>query len=127
MKPYIQPVSPFWWLKRRPYFLFIIRELTALFVGYFSIFLLVLVSKLSSGKEAYEGLISLLHSPAMIMLHIIALAFAVYHSITWLNLTPKAMVVRIGEEKIPDFIMIGQGYAGWAVVSGIVTWLILKF
>ena len=38
-----QPVSTYWWLQKPAYFLFILRELSSVFVGWFVVFLLMLV------------------------------------------------------------------------------------
>ncbi len=35
-----------------------------------------------------------LKSPLAILFHVVALAFALFHTCTWFNLTPKALVVR---------------------------------
>jgi len=45
-----------------------------------------------------------------------------YHSITWFNLSPKAMVVRLGRFRVPDLMIAGGNYAAWFVISGIIAW-----
>jgi len=125
MSAYHRPVPNTWWLKRKPYVLFIIRELTSIFVAGYCIFLLVLLYKLSRGGEAYNDLILALKSPASIALHLIALVFVLYHTITWFNLTPKILVLYKGEERIPKALVAGTFYVAWVVVSVIMAWLIL--
>ena len=126
MKPYRRPVPNTWWLMRRPYFLFIVRELTSVFVAAYSVFLLLVIYKLGQGPEAYEGMIELLRSPALIILHLVVLAFAVYHSITWFNLTPKILVLLVGEVRIPPLLIAGAHYFAWLVLSALVAWAILR-
>ena len=125
MSTYHRPVSNTWWLKRKPYILFMIRELTSVFVAGYCIFLLVLVYKLTQVAEAYGNLIAALKLPSSIMLHFITLAFVLYHTITWFNLTPKILVIYRGEERIPQGLVAGTFYAGWAVISVFLAWLIL--
>ena len=125
MSTYRRPVSNTWWLKRKPYILFMIRELTSVFVAGYCIFLLVLVYKLPQGAEAYGNLIAALKLPSSIMLHFITLAFVLYHTITWFNLTPKILVIYRGEERIPQGLVAGTFYAGWVMVSVFLAWLIL--
>ncbi|MCI0453475.1 MAG: fumarate reductase subunit C [Candidatus Dadabacteria bacterium] len=126
MKPYHRHVANTWWLKRLPYFLFIVRELTSVFVAAYSVFLLFVIYKIGQGPEAYEGVIELLKSPVVIILHVIVLGFAVYHSITWFNLTPKIFVLWLGEVQIPPFLVAGAHYFAWLVISALVAWIILR-
>jgi len=125
MNTYHRPVSNTWWLKRKPYILFMIRELTSVFVAGYCIFLLVLVYKLTQGAEAYDTFMAALKSPSSVALHLITLSFVLYHTITWFNLTPKILVLYRGEERIPQGLVAGVFYAGWVVVSVIVVWLVL--
>ena len=125
MNTYHRPVSNTWWLKRKPYILFMIRELTSVFVAGYCIFLLVLVYKLTQGAEAYDTFMAALKSPSSVALHLITLSFVLYHTITWFNLTPKILVLYRGEERLPQGLVAGVFYAGWVVVSVIVVWLVL--
>ena len=108
-----------------PYFLFIIRELTSVFVAGYCLFLLVLIYKLGQGPEAYVSLITSLTSSASIVLHIIALVFVLYHAVTWFNLTPKILVIYKGQERIPQWLVAGSVYVGWIVVSAVIAWLVV--
>jgi fumarate reductase subunit C len=54
------------------------------------------------------------------------LFFVVFHSITWFNLTPSAMPVRLGGKRLPAFLVAAPSYVAWAVVSAIVAWLVLR-
>ena len=42
-RPYRPRVSRFWWLRRRSYLLFVLRELSSVFVAWFVVYLLLLV------------------------------------------------------------------------------------
>ena len=125
MSTYHRPVSNTWWLKRKSYILFMIRELTSVFVAGYCIFLLVLVYKLTQGADAYGNFMAVLQSPISVALHLITLIFVLYHTITWFNLTPKILVLYRGEERIPQELVAGTFYVGWVVVSVIVAWLVL--
>ena len=125
MSTYHRPVSNTWWLKRKPYILFMIRELTSIFVAGYCIFLLVLVYKLTQGADAYGNFMGALKSPISVALHLITLVFVLYHTITWFNLTPKILVLYRGEDRIPQGLVAATFYAGWVVVSIIVTLLVL--
>ena len=125
MSTYHRPVSNTWWLKRKTYILFMIRELTSVFVAGYCIFLLVLVYNLTQGADAYGDFMAALKSPISVALHLITLIFVLYHTITWFNLTPKILVLYRGEERIPQGLVAGTFYVGWVVVSVIVAWLVL--
>ena len=125
MTTYRKPVSNTWWLESKPYFFFVIREFTSLFVAGYCLFLLVFIAKAGDSQEAYATLILSLKSPISMVLHLISFTFILYHAITWFNLTPKIMVLHLGEERIPNTLIAGAVYLSWGVVSLIISWLIL--
>lgn len=117
-KPYVRQVSrSWWWLSRRRYISYMMRELTCVFIGAYSAVLVVGLMRLSQGRLAYEGFLDALWGPLGIVFHILAFAFALYHTITWFNVTPKAMPLRVGDQRVPGGAIIGAHYAGWFVVS----------
>ena len=122
---YIRKVPNTWWLKRKPYTLFILRELTCVAVAGYCAFLLYLMYALGQGPEAYSAAIGLISSPTSFGLHVVGLILVLYHTVTWFNLTPRVIVIHIGEEKVPAVLVAGAHYAGWLAVSGIVAWLLL--
>ncbi|MGE0825117.1 MAG: fumarate reductase subunit C [Candidatus Binatia bacterium] len=119
-EPYRRPFSTTWWLKNSHYKLYMCRELTAVFVGIFLIIFLVFLIRLAQGPEAYSSFVASLSSPVSFLFHILAFIAACYHSITWFNLTPKVAVIRRGEERLPDALVIAPNYVGWATISIII-------
>src|SRR5687767_441349 len=91
-KMYKKRMSIFWWTSRWAHIKFIGRELTSVFVAGYVILFLFYVRSIFRGPEAFDAFTSLMRSPFMIVLHIIALMALLFHSITWFNLAPKAMV-----------------------------------
>ena len=122
---YIRKVPNTWWLKRRPYTLFIVREFTCVAVAGYCAFLLYLMYALGQGPEAYAAALGLIMSPTSYALHVVGLLLVLYHTITWFNVTPKVLVFHIGEERVPAVVVAGAHNAGWLAVSGIVAWLLL--
>ena len=110
---YIRPMPANWWMQRKSYLLFMIRELTCVFVGGYALFLLVLASR-AGDRVAFA---ELLNSPLLIALQIIALPMLLYHSITWINLTPKVLVVWRGEERVSPLLIAGAHHVLWAIIS----------
>jgi fumarate reductase subunit C len=63
--------------------------------------------------------------PLMIVFNVIAFLFVIYHTITWFNLAPKAMAVRVGGKRLPDWMISAPNYAAWIVISAIIAWFIV--
>ena len=126
MKPYQRRVASTWWLNKRTYFLFIVRELTSVFVAVYLALFLLLLHNLSRGREAYEAYLRFLATPGMLLFHVLALAAALFHTITWFNLLPNIMVVRYGENRVPAIIVAGVNYVAWMVASIIIAWIVLS-
>lgn len=124
-KYYKKKMSILWWTRRLSYIHFILRELTSLTVAFFAIVFLFLIRALSNGPEAYAAYLEVLRSPVMIVLHIIAFAGLIFHSITWFNLAPKAMVIKMGKNRVPGALIILANYVGWIVISIVIAWLLL--
>lgn len=117
-KPYVREVSRYGWFLRHPRYLrYMAREVTCVFIGLHAVILLVALRRLSEGREAYEAFLQNLTGPAGVVLQLVVLAFAVYHSTSWFNVTPKAMPVLIGENFLPGAVIVGAHYAAWLVAS----------
>ena len=112
-----------WFLQRPGYVKFMVRELTAVFVGAYLIFLLVLLGKLAGGPEVFASILSVLKSPLSVVLHLVILLAALFHSFTWFNLTPKALPFFLGEKRIADpLVAVALGYLPWIVISVLIVW-----
>ena len=123
-KPYVRAVPRTWWFLRHPrYVRYMAREFSCLFIGAYTLLLVVGLRRLADGPEAYADFLESLGTPLAIAFHLLALVFSAYHSITWFRLTPKALPVQIGDRFVPDGLISGVHYAGWALVSLVVLWL----
>jgi fumarate reductase subunit C len=116
----------FWWVGRRSYLIFVLRELSSVFVAWSVVFLLLLVHAVSQGGQQYQQFLSLSRNPWMMALNVIALSFLVFHAITWFNLAPQAMVIRLRGKRVPRSWIAGAHFAGWALLSALAAWLILR-
>jgi fumarate reductase subunit C len=112
-----------WFLQRPAYVRFMVRELTAVVLGIYLVCLLCMLASVAGGEAAFIELAAALTSPVARLLHAVALAAALFHSISWFYLTPKAMPVFRGENRVPDpLVAIGMGYLPWIVVTILIVW-----
>jgi len=118
-------MSTWWWLKRRSHVAFILRELSSIFVAWFVIFFLLLVAAVSRGEIAYWEFLSWAARPGTLLLNLVSLSFIVFHAVTWFNLTPQALVVRLRGRRVPGPLIAASNYAAWVLLSALVAWLVL--
>jgi fumarate reductase subunit C len=123
---YRSRVSVYWWLGEWHYLKFILREISSVFVAGFVVETLLLIDALLRGPAAYEHYLQCMHNPAILALNVVSLFFVVFHTITWFNLAPSAMPIRLGGKRVPDFLVAAPSYFGWVVVSAVVAWLLLR-
>jgi fumarate reductase subunit C len=60
------------------------------------------------------------------VLNAVALLLALYHTITWFNLAPRAMPVRFGGKRLPDWMVAAPNYVAWVVMSAVIMWFLLR-
>ena len=118
-------VSTYWWLGRGSYFLFILRELSSLAVAWFVIDLLVLVYAIAKGDAAYRQFLDWSGHPFVLALNIVSFVFVTLHAVTWFNLAPQAMVVRVAGRRVPGWCIAASNYAALAGVTAVVLGLLL--
>lgn len=123
---YRRPISTWWWVRKRSYFWFVMRELSSLFVAWYVVFLLLFIRAVGQGEEAYADFLDAAGSPVLVVINVVAFGFIVLHAVTWFSLTPKAMAVQVRGRPVPAVLIIGAQYAGLAVVSGFVVWLVTR-
>lgn len=115
----------FWWLGKASYVGFIARELTSLAVAYTALLLVCQVRALRAGEEAAERLAAWLASPWALALHGAVLVVLLLHTLTWLHLAPKAMLVKLGGRRVPGAAILAGHYAGWLAASLLVGWILV--
>ena len=118
-------MSTWWWLKRRSHVAFILRELSSIFVAWFVVFFLLLVDAVRRGEVAYWDFLSWAERPGILLLNLVSLLFIVFHAVTWFNLAPQALVVRLRGTRVPGPLIAASIYAAWALLSTLVALLVL--
>lgn len=123
---YRSRVSTWWWMGRWSYLKFILREISSVFVAWFVLELILALNALSSGALEYAAFQDFLRNPAVLLANFVSLFFVVFHAVTWFNLAPKAMAVRIRGRRVPNLMIAGPNYIAWAVVSALVAWFLVR-
>ena len=115
----------FWWLRKLAYTKFIGRELTSVGVAYCAVLLLAQAWALDRGDAVYARLQAILGSPPVLAFHAAILLVVLFHTVTWLNLAPKALVVRIRGRRLPEGLVLAGHYGAWAAASALLAWSLL--
>lgn len=120
---YRPALSRTWWLRNRRYFLFMLRDFTPVPIALWLIWLLVKISEVREGAGEFEPSAS----PWLVPLSIVALAFALLHSVTWLKLSGVILRVPLGERTVDPWLITAVNFAIWVgatvVVGALLVWL----
>jgi fumarate reductase subunit C len=119
-------MSTYWWLHKASYLVFILREISSVFVAWTIVYLLLAVGAVSQGVVAYADFLDWSTEPAVLILNVISVGFLVFHAITWFNLAPQAMVIRVGRRHVPGVLIAASNYAAWAIATALIAWLLLR-
>ena len=126
VRAYRPPVSRYWWAKRRSYLLFMLREISCVFVAWFVVYLLLLVHAIGAGRDSYHRFLDWSANPVVVALNVVALIFVLLHAVTWFGLAPSAMVLHIWGRRVPARAVLLGHYAAWLVISAFVAWLVMS-
>jgi len=114
-----------WWLRRGSYTFFVLREISSVFVLWSVVFLLLLLRAVGQGDTAYRAYLDWAGTPWVVVLNIVTVAFLLLHAVTWFDLTPAAMVVKLRGRRLAPAVVAGGAYAAWVVVSALIVWLVV--
>ncbi len=126
VRAYRPPVSRYWWAKRRSYLLFMLREISCVFVAWFVVYLLLLVHAIGAGRDSYPRFLDWSANPVVVALNVVALIFVLLHAVTWFSLAPSAIVLHIRGRRVPARAVLLGHYAAWLVISAFVAWLVMS-
>lgn len=116
-KPYVREMTYRWIFRHPRYLRYMAREFSCLFIGAWTLMMVWGLKQLAEGRASWEAFLEMLRSPWSIVFQCLALGFSLYHTVTWFNLTPKALPVQVGESFLPDAAIAGAHYAAWALLS----------
>jgi fumarate reductase subunit C len=125
-KCYRPRVSTYWWAARWAYFKFILREISSVFVAWIVVVTLLQIRALKAGPADYAEFQNWLRNPFVLALNAISFFFLVLHAVTWFNLAPKAMAVRMRGTRLPGMAVSAPNFAAWALLSAAIAWILLR-
>ena len=126
-KLYYPRMPSTWWLQRPTYILFMLREISSLFIAVFLVVLLVQIYQLTRGADAYAAFSRRLSSPGWVIFHVVALLFALYHSVTWFHSSAVVLPLRVGDRVVPRNIVVALNIGAWIAASLVILGLFLAF
>lgn len=117
-----QPLPGNWFLRRRGYVLYVVREFTAVPIAIWMIWFLVEIARLHGGRSAYHPHFS----GAFIAFSALCLIFALWHSVTFLSLSGLIMRIPIGDRSLPSQVVAAASFGAlilaFAVIGGLLMW-----
>lgn len=115
--------SNLWWTKKGNYVFYVLREVSALFVAGAALSTVALVAAVQDG--GYPAVLDRLAGPGMVLLSVVALAFALLHSVTFFVAAGKAIVPRVGTVRVAPRVVVGAHVLAFVLGSAVVGWAVL--
>jgi fumarate reductase subunit C len=120
-----RPHSPLWWTKKRNYVIYVLRELSAVFVALTALGTVFMVHQIRLGAGAWAGFLRYAARDAVGVFVVVALSFALLHTATFIVAARKALIVRVGGKRVSGDAIVWGHIAGWVVGTVIVVWAVL--
>lgn len=118
-----RPLPRSWWLRQAIYFQFMMRELTSLAVLAYSGLIVWVLAASSAGGE-FGGFVEFLSTPLSRWMHAVVFVLALFHTGTWIALTPKVLVLWRRDEQVEPDVIAGANGILFLIISGVVWWLV---
>ena len=112
-----------WWTRTRHYFLYMLREFTAVPMALWLIWLLYEIKRAGNGPRGYYPPTS----TAFVVFSVIVLAFALYHSYTFLKLAGVIIRVKLFDRPVPSQVIVVAMFGTWALASLVVGFVLIWF
>jgi fumarate reductase subunit C len=99
----------------------VLREFSALPIAVWMLWFLVEISRLRSGPQGYHAHLS----PAFVVFSVVCLAFALWHSYTFLSFSGLIMRIPIGDRFVPGQVVRMGAYGLFAAVTVLISALLI--
>jgi fumarate reductase subunit C len=112
-----------WWTRKRRYFLYMVREFTALPLALWLLWFLVEIKRAGDGPAMYAP-----HSSApFVLFSVVCLLFALYHSFTFLSLAGVIIHLKFLNRPVPSRLVVLSQFGLWAVASIVIAAVLIGF
>jgi fumarate reductase subunit C len=122
-KTYRPAMGAGWWTRKRHYFLYMVREFTALPLALWLLWLLFEIQRAGRGPSGYYPP----SSTPFIVFSVICLLFALYHSFTFLKLAGVILHVKLLDKPVPSGLIVVSMFGMWLVASLVIGAVLIGF
>ena len=112
-----------WWVRKRHYFLYVVREFTALPMALWLLWLLFDIKSAGAGASNFQPP----RAPAFVAFSVVCLAFAMYHSYTFLKLAGVIIHLRVLDKTVPPRLIVLTMFGAWALASIVIGAVLIGF
>jgi fumarate reductase subunit C len=112
-----------WWLRKRHYFWYMVREFTALPLALWLLWFIYEIQRAGRGASGYYAP----NSTAFVIFSVICLLFALYHSITFLSLAGVILHFKVMDKPVPSRLVVASQFGAWLVASIVIGAVLIGF
>ena len=112
-----------WWLRKRHYFLYVVREFTALPMALWLLWLLFDIKSAGAGSAGFQPPRSI----PFVVFSAVCLAFATYHSYTFLKLAGVIIHLKFLDRTLPPRVIVLTMFGLWALASIVIGAVLIGF
>lgn len=113
-----------WWLRNRRYFLYMVRELTAVFAAVWVLLFVTQLPQMVGGPERHAMWLATIRSPGWLTFSLVSLAFAVYNSWTTFGAMGSVVYLRLGGKPVPGSSIRALMFLGWAAATLLIAFVL---
>ena len=112
-----------WWLRKRHYFFYVVREFTAVPMALWLLWLLYDIKSAGAGPASFTPP----RSPAFIAFSAVCFLFATYHSYTFLKLAGVIIHLKVFDRTVPPRVIVLTMFGAWALASIVIGAVLIGF
>jgi succinate dehydrogenase subunit C len=120
-RTYAPRLSGGWFLRSGGYVRYVLREFSALPIAAWMLWFLIEISRLHDGSGGYHAHLSWV----FVAFSVVCLAFALWHTWTFLGFSGLIMRIPLGEGFVPARVVRGGAYTLFLVISVVIGLLVI--
>ena len=112
-----------WWLRKGHYFMYVVREFTALPMALWLLWLLFDIKSAGAGPNGFQPA----RSTAFVVFSAVCLVFSIYHSYTFLKLAGVIIHLKVLDKPVPPGAIVFTMFGLWALASIVIGAVLIGF